>query len=111
MVYISLDRRIAPELDPGGEVSEAVDALWAHATAADGLEHASGHAGSDRLDLLLYLLTPEVGTAALPVAAQCGTWRAAALLARCHRASPSWHRRYLPPTGPGPGPGADRPIA
>jgi len=109
IVYVSLDRRTAPEADPAGEIAEAVGALWAHATAEDGLEHVSGHAGSSRLDLLLYLLVLAPGSGPA-VAAPCATERAAALLARCHRASPVWRRRYLPPPVAGTAPDPDRPV-
>ena len=106
IVYASLDRRSSPDTDPAGEVAEAIDALWAHATPADGLEHASGRAQSHRLDLLLYLLTPDPA-AATP----CASQRAAALLAHCHQASPLLRRRYLPPAPPVPAPPAPAPPA
>jgi len=102
IVYTSLDRR--PTTDPppadelteaarAAEAAEAVNALWAHAVPADGLEHASAEAGPDRLDLLLYLLPPDPTRPTAPGA----THRAAALLARSHQASPLLRRRYLPP--------------
>ena len=93
IVYTSLERRPAVNPDPVGEVAEAVDALWAHAAPGDGLEHASALPAPGRLDLLLYLLTPDPGPPCMPDPVQ----RAATLLARCHRDSPLLHHRYLPP--------------
>lgn len=93
IIYTSLERRPEVGPAPASEVAEAVDALWAHATAHDGLEHASGHAEPDRIDLLLYLLTPQATAPLAPDAAQ----RAAALIARCHHDSPLLNHRYLPP--------------
>ncbi len=100
VVYTSLERRPAVGPAPVGEVAEAVDALWAHTTPDDGLEHASGRVEPDRIDLLLYLLS------ATPPAASDAVRRAAELLARSHRNSPLLHHRYLPPP-----PGPARPAA
>ncbi|MGF1425731.1 hypothetical protein [Kitasatospora sp. LaBMicrA B282] len=93
IVYASLTRRRASQDPPPGEISEIVGALWAHATSADGLQYASGRSRTDRVDLLLYLLTP-----AVPVP---GTeHRVSALLGRCHRASRKLQQDYLPPPHP-----------
>ena len=93
IVYTSLDRRPAVDPDPVGEVAEAVDALWAHAVPGDGLEHASVLPTPERLDLLLFLLTPDPALPGVPDSVQ----RAASLLARCYRGSPVLTHRYLPP--------------
>ncbi|MEY9965917.1 hypothetical protein ABIA33_003967 [Streptacidiphilus sp. MAP12-16] len=91
IVYTSLDRRPAVDQAPVGEVAEVIDALWAHATPDDRLEHASGRPEPDRIDLLLFLRTPDDPD---PDGAQR---RAAALVYRSHLASPLLQRRYLPP--------------
>ncbi|WBP91218.1 hypothetical protein [Kitasatospora cathayae] len=101
IVYASLQRRQPAEPTEPCEVAEVLGALWAHATPADGLEHASGRSEADRVDLLLYLRTLD------PTAADTRTelHRASDLLARCHQAAPVLRRRYLPPAGtvhPGP---------
>ncbi|MEY9966638.1 hypothetical protein ABIA33_004703 [Streptacidiphilus sp. MAP12-16] len=70
------------------EAAEVVDILWAHATAADHLEHARAHAHPSRVDLLLFLRE---------TADQDPQHQAATLLARCHRASPLLRERYRPP--------------
>ncbi|MFE5679993.1 hypothetical protein ACFQ7B_39965 [Streptomyces erythrochromogenes] len=94
-VYASLRRR--PEAPPAavGEAAEVVGILWAHTTPKDGLEHISGSLDSDRVDLLLYFLSPDPTSPA----AHSPLHRAAALLARGHQASPALKRRYLPPAG------------
>ena len=100
IVHLSLARRSAAEPGPSGEVADVVDALWAHAGPDDGLEHASGRAAPDRLDLLLYLRTH------IPTAHPGGPsaeHRAAELIARCYRASHHLQTRYL---APAPAPGA-----
>ncbi|MFG2236599.1 hypothetical protein ACGFNX_42600 [Streptomyces sp. NPDC048723] len=103
-VYTSLRRR--PEVPPtwAGEVAEVLGILWAHTTPEDGLEHISGSLESDRVDLLLYFLSPDPTSPA----AHGPLHRAAALLARGHQRSPTLHRRYLPPAG-APAPPADDP--
>ncbi|AUG78668.1 hypothetical protein CFP65_3894 [Kitasatospora sp. MMS16-BH015] len=102
LVYASLDRRPAVAApDPATEAAEAVQALLAHSTLADGLEHATALPSPSRLDLLLYLLTP--GAESLrPEGSggrdnQAAAHRATHLLARCHAASPLLRHRYLPP--------------
>ena len=97
IVYTSLHRRPAVDADPVVEVAEAVDALWAHTVPGDGLEHASALPTPERLDLLLYLLTPDPAHSRVPDPVQ----RAASLLARCYRSSPALNHRYLPPPVPG----------
>ncbi|KOU32002.1 hypothetical protein ADK52_02240 [Streptomyces sp. WM6372] len=103
-VYTSLRRR--PEAPPAvaHEVAEVLGILWAHTTPEDGLEHISGSLESDRVDLLLYFLSPDPASPA----AHGPLHRAAALLARGHQASPTLQRRYLQPSG-APGPHADGP--
>ncbi|MHA6761545.1 hypothetical protein [Streptacidiphilus sp. PAMC 29251] len=93
IIYTSLERRDPAAPDPVNEVAEVLDALWAHATAEDGLEYAGGNAGPGRLDLLLFLLTPPPDRPPATAAIH----RAAQLLNRCHRASPMVRHRYLPP--------------
>ncbi|MEY9873719.1 hypothetical protein ABH931_003208 [Streptacidiphilus sp. MAP12-33] len=93
IVYASLARRLAAGLPPPGETAEVLDALWAHTTPDDGLEHASCRPESDRVDLLLYLLTRSDSAAVAPTPIH----RAEALLSRSHRASPVLRDRYLPP--------------
>ncbi|MFE5768048.1 hypothetical protein ACFQ7O_06790 [Streptomyces sp. NPDC056485] len=103
-VYTSLRHR--PEAPPAraGEVAEVVGILWAHTTPEDGLEHISGSVESERVDLLMYFLSPDPTAPA----AHGPLHRAAALLARGHQRSPALQRRYLPPVG-APGPHADGP--
>ncbi|KOV01103.1 MULTISPECIES: hypothetical protein [Streptomyces] len=103
-VYTSLRRRPEVSPAPAGEVAEVVGILWAHTTPKDGLEHISGSLDSDRVDLLLYFLSPD------PTSPAAGgpLHRAAALLTRGHQASPALMRRYLPPAG-APCPQADDP--
>jgi hypothetical protein len=96
IVYTALQRRLTSDPIPPGEVAEVIDALWAHSAPEDGLEHASGRAGADRIDLMLYLLGPDPSRPAGPGAAH----RAAALLTRCHQASPVLRRHYLAPAPP-----------
>lgn len=105
IVYASLNRcRKAPAGAGPTEGSEVVDVLWAHAVPDDRLEHASGRAEPDRIDLLLFLRTPDTPDPD-PEDPQR---RAAALLHRCHLASSLLQHRYLPPT-PAPAPSeADR---
>jgi hypothetical protein len=93
IVYASLKRR-RPEAEPGGvgEVAEALDALWAHATPEDGLQHASGRAEDDRVDLLLYFLTRDP---AHPDA-RSAVGRVEDLLHRAYQNSPLLSLRYLP---------------
>ncbi|MFC1421087.1 hypothetical protein [Streptacidiphilus cavernicola] len=94
IVHLSLERRPATDPTPAGEVADAVDVLWAHAGPDDGLEHASGRAAPDRLDLLLYLRT---GRAAAHHGGPSAEYRAAQLIARCYRASHHLQGRYLAP--------------
>ncbi|WP_132902463.1 MULTISPECIES: hypothetical protein [unclassified Streptomyces] len=96
VVYASLHRRIKVLADPTSEVSEVLDALWAHATLEDGLEHASGRAGTDHVDLLMYLLTLDPTVPGF----RSVTQRVSSLLHRCHAGSPLMQGRYLPPDGP-----------
>ncbi|MFE2968871.1 hypothetical protein ACFXKC_35370 [Streptomyces sp. NPDC059340] len=93
IVYTSLNRRSRVLADPTSEVSEVLGALWAHTTLEDGLQHASGHAQRDRVDLLVYLLTRDPTAPGF----RSATYRTASLLHRCHAASPLMQRRYLPP--------------
>ncbi|WP_031068507.1 hypothetical protein [Streptomyces sp. NRRL WC-3742] len=92
IVYTSLIPR-----QPGHHVheptagAEIVDALWAHALPGDGLEHVNARPEPDRVDLLLYLRTPDSPDA--PAALQ----RAHDLIVRSHRTSPRLNRHYLPP--------------
>lgn len=100
IVYASLKRRRPGP--PAGAVAaaEAVDALWAHAGPADGLQHASAQPADDRIDFLLYLLSrdPSEPSGRLdPADAVC---RAHSLIARTHRTSPMLLRYYLPPEPP-----------
>jgi hypothetical protein len=89
IVYASFERDpAAPPAEPG-EACEVLDVLWAHARPEDQLEHASARPGPYRLDLLLFLR---------PCSAPGPVHRAAALLRRCHGASPLLQRRYLQPT-------------
>ncbi|CAM5546502.1 hypothetical protein KAURM247S_06082 [Kitasatospora aureofaciens] len=95
IVYASLRRRQPG--DTAAEVNEAaetVDALWAHAEPGDGLQHASALPASDRIDLLLYLLTRDAPGQPDAVS------RAHHLICRSHRTSPLLHRCYLPPEPP-----------
>lgn len=93
IVYASLTRRATAGEPPPGETAEILGALWAHATSDDGLEHASCRPESDRVDLLLYLLTRPADTPDTPSPLH----RAQALLTRSHQASPLLRSRYLPP--------------
>ncbi|WP_030247448.1 hypothetical protein [Streptomyces sp. NRRL S-350] len=103
IVYASLKRRrpgSAAEAIGAAEAAEAVDALWAHAEPADGLQHASAQPADDRIDFLLYLLSRDSSDASGrpdPVDAVC---RAHGLIARSHRTSPMLMRCYLPPEPP-----------
>ncbi|MEV6578907.1 hypothetical protein AB0M92_12200 [Streptomyces sp. NPDC051582] len=108
-VYTSLRRR--PEAPPTreGEVAEVLGILWAHTTPEDGLEHISGSVESERVDLLLFFLSPDPPAPAPAPAARGPLHRAAALLVRGHQRSPALQRRYLPPAGaPGPHAGGPR---
>ncbi|MFE6520887.1 hypothetical protein [Streptomyces sp. NPDC057794] len=93
IVYTSLNRRRRVAADPTSEVAEVLDALWAHTTREDGLEHASGRAEKDRVDLLVYLLSLDPTAPGF----RSATCRINALLHRCHVASPLMRHRYLPP--------------
>ncbi|SOB78771.1 hypothetical protein [Streptomyces sp. 1331.2] len=121
IVYASLKRRWpgdAAEAIGAAEAAAAVDALWAHAEPADGLQHASAQPADDRIDFLLYLLSRDSsdssgssglsdssgspgspGSSGRPdrVDAVC---RAHSLIARSHRTSPMLLRCYLPPEPP-----------
>jgi len=74
-------------------VSEVVGILWADARPADALQHITARSESDRVDLLLHLLTrhPADGPSTSVDTAH-------ALLARGHRNSPLPARRYHVPT-------------
>ncbi|MEU4086731.1 hypothetical protein [Streptomyces aureus] len=96
IVYTSLNRRSRVFADPRSEVAEVLGTLWAHTTLEDGLEHASGRAERDRVDLLVYLLTLDPTASGF----RSATHRANLLLHRCHAASPLMQRRYLPPDVP-----------
>ncbi|MGW7574978.1 hypothetical protein [Streptomyces sp. NPDC054765] len=93
IVYASLYRRTWGCAESASEVAEMLGVLWAHARPEDGLEHASGRAEGDRVDLLMYLLTIDPTTPGF----RSVTHRANSLLRRCHAASPLMRRRYLPP--------------
>ncbi|MCX4801335.1 hypothetical protein ACFWWM_31835 [Streptomyces sp. NPDC058682] len=93
IIYASLNRRTRVHAEPKSEVSEVLDALWAHTTPEDGLEHASGRAERDRVDVLMCLLTLDPTAPGF----RSTTHRANSLLRRCHAASPLMRRRYLPP--------------
>ncbi|AUY48339.1 hypothetical protein [Streptomyces sp. CB01881] len=95
IVYASLKRRHPGTGAEASEAAEAVDALWAHAKPADGLQHASAQPALDRIDLLLYLLSRDPSD--LPDA----VGRAHSLVSRSHRTSPLLRRCYLPPEPPG----------
>ncbi|MFE5585324.1 hypothetical protein [Kitasatospora sp. NPDC056531] len=94
IVHASLKRRQPGATAEASEAAEAVDALWAHAEPADGLQHASAQPASDRIDLLLYLLSRD------PSDRPDAVGRAHSLISRCHRTSPLLHRSYLPPEPP-----------
>ncbi|MFI1164940.1 hypothetical protein ACH4UM_15305 [Streptomyces sp. NPDC020801] len=96
IVYTSLNRRGRGLTDPISEVSEVLGTLWAHTTSEDGLEHASGRAERDRVDLLMYLLTLDPTAPGF----RSATCRINDLLHRCHAASPLMQHRYLPPDMP-----------
>ncbi|MEV6973204.1 hypothetical protein [Kitasatospora sp. NPDC093806] len=90
ILHASLKRRHPGTAAQEGEAAKAVDALWAHAEPADGLEYASARLAPDRIDLLLCLLTrDEPGQ---PDAIS----RAHRLIARSHRTSPLLRHGYLP---------------
>ncbi|KDN85316.1 hypothetical protein [Kitasatospora cheerisanensis] len=92
VVYASLTRREPGRASPE-EAGEVVEVLWAHARPADALQHITARSESDRLDLLLYLLTrhPADGPSTSVATAH-------ALIARGHRNSPLLARRYHAPT-------------
>ncbi|MEU3771984.1 hypothetical protein AB0F11_01975 [Streptomyces sp. NPDC032472] len=96
IVYASLKRRHAPAAADASEAAEAVDALWAHADPADGLQHASAQPAPDRMDFLLYLLSRD------PADEPDAVGRAHSLISRCQRTSPLLRRHYLPPEPPAP---------
>ncbi|MEU1287961.1 hypothetical protein [Kitasatospora sp. NPDC005856] len=94
IVYASLHRRPAAEPAAVGEVAEIIDAVWAHSIAEDNLEHVSGQAGCDRIDLILFLRGvdgPDVENAQR---------RVRALLQRSRLASSVLRDRYLAPHPP-----------
>lgn len=99
LVLASLKRRLPTEAAQENEAAEAVDALWAHAEPADGLQHATALPAPDRLDLLLYLLTQDAPGQPDAVS------RAHRLITRSQRTSPLLRRGYLPLEPPTP---ADR---
>ncbi|MFE4972753.1 hypothetical protein ACFRAR_11625 [Kitasatospora sp. NPDC056651] len=103
IVYASLKRR-QPAAAAGAtgeaEAAEAVDALWAHAEPADGLQHASAQPAGDRIDLLLYLLSRDPFDPLGRLDPAAAVFRAHGLIARSHRTSPTLRRRYLPPEPP-----------
>ncbi|MGA5823221.1 hypothetical protein ACPC54_35825 [Kitasatospora sp. NPDC094028] len=93
IVHASLKRRqpvAAARENEAAEAAEAVDALWAHAEPADGLQHASALPAPDRIDLLLYLLTRDTPDESDAVS------RAHRLITRSHRTSPLLRHGYLP---------------
>ncbi|KJS61009.1 hypothetical protein [Streptomyces rubellomurinus] len=90
IVHASLKRRHPASAARENEAAEAVDALWAHAEPADGLQHASALPAPDRLDLLLYLLTQDTPGQGDAVS------RAHRLITRSHRTSPLLRHSYLP---------------
>lgn len=94
IVYASLKRRHAHVAAEACEAAEAVDALWAHAEPADGLQHASAQPAADRIDFLLYLLSTD------PADAPSAVGRAHSLISRCQRTSSLLRRHYLPPEPP-----------
>ncbi|AUY48327.1 hypothetical protein [Streptomyces sp. CB01881] len=71
-----------------------VDALWAHAEPADGLQHASAQPTYDWIDLLVYLLSRD------PSDQPDAVGRAQSLISRSYRTSPLLRRCYLPPEPP-----------
>ncbi|MFG2693636.1 hypothetical protein [Kitasatospora sp. NPDC048407] len=93
IVYASLHRRSTTDPVPPNEVGEVLGILWAHARPEENLEHVSARSERDRLDLLLYLLTPRPGAATPPPVAA-----AHSLLVRSHQASPVLRRRFQAPT-------------
>lgn len=103
VVYASLFRRQPAEPASPGEVAEVLGAVWAHATPNDGLDHTSGRAEANRIDLLFYLITQAAGPG--DPGAPDAVHRTEALLMRCYRASPLVRRRYLPPRGASSAPG------
>ncbi|MEV7021667.1 hypothetical protein [Kitasatospora sp. NPDC093558] len=94
IVYASLKRRHPGAAAEANEAAEAVDALWAHAQPADGLQHASAQPTYDRIDLLLYLLSRD------PSDQPDAVGRAHSLISRSHRTSPLLSHRYLSPEPP-----------
>ncbi len=98
IVYTSLERHPTADRATAAEAAEAVDALWAHAVPADGVEHITATAGPQRLDLLLYLLTTDPTRSDTASASASASERCAAFLSRSHHASPLLRHRYQPPT-------------
>ncbi|MFJ8210453.1 hypothetical protein [Streptomyces sp. NPDC096033] len=94
VVYASLKRRHPGSQAQDGEAAEAVDALWAHAQPADGLQHATARPLHDRIDLLLYFLSRD------PSAKPDAVGRAHSLISRSHRTSSVLHQRYQAPEPP-----------
>ncbi|MBD0695843.1 hypothetical protein [Streptomyces sp. CBMA123] len=91
IIYVSLIPRQSDGGVQSSHEAEVVDALWAHCLPGDGLQHVSARAEPGRVDLLIYLLTPD--SPGVPSALQ----RAHTLIARSHRTSPRLNRRYLSP--------------
>ncbi|MFJ5926888.1 hypothetical protein ACIQF6_30290 [Kitasatospora sp. NPDC092948] len=91
IVYASLRRRESGPV-PAQEADEVVGILWAHALPGDALQHITARSETDRIDLLLYLLTRR--SADGPADSVDAGY---ALIARGHRASPLLSRRYHPP--------------
>ncbi|BAJ29313.1 MULTISPECIES: hypothetical protein [Kitasatospora] len=95
IVHVGLARRLPPpDTEPAVEEAEAVDVLWAHADRGGGLQHITAQASVDRIDFLLYYLTRT--TPAPAAATTTATAAAHRLITDAHRASPRFHRRYLP---------------
>jgi hypothetical protein len=90
LVIVSLRRT---ETSPPGDrdAAEVTDIVWAHATAADRLEHVRGHAHVDRVELLLFLRQDPQD---VPDHARR---LAVTLLGRCHAASAHLRARYHVP--------------
>ncbi|GLW74510.1 hypothetical protein Kpho02_68080 [Kitasatospora phosalacinea] len=91
IVYASL-RRKEPEDALPGEARAVVEILWAHALPDEALQHITARSESDRIHLLLYLLTPQHTDG--PSGA---VDTAHALIARGHHNSPLLKSRYHPP--------------
>ncbi|MFK0192822.1 hypothetical protein [Kitasatospora sp. NPDC090308] len=109
VVYASLHRKDTAGRPRDGEAEEIQAVLWAHARPTDAVQHITVRCESERVDLLLYLLTrpttdaaPATGHPAAPAEATAKDSLAVAhsLITRSHRASPMLQRRYQPPTPP-----------